>query len=264
MKNSPIGIFDSGIGGLTVAHALKEQMPEESIIYFGDTKHLPYGEKLEEAIINFSTTISKFLLDQNCKAIVIACNSASSVAYDKINEICGDIPVFNVIDPIVKHVNNHCNQSIIGVIGTKATIQSNIYENKIISENKKQKVFSLATPLLAPMIEEGFINEEISKTIIHNYLSSSKLKGIEKLILACTHYPLIQNEIKFFYNNNIDVIDSVNIVSQSIYDELKNSKLLNNISNPKYRFYVSNFTKSFENSARFFFQENLKLEEVNI
>ena len=95
MKNSPIGIFDSGIGGLTVAHAIKEQMPNESIIYFGDTKHLPYGEKSEDAIRKFSTTISKFLLNQNCKAIVIACNSASSVAYDRVKKICRNIPVFN-------------------------------------------------------------------------------------------------------------------------------------------------------------------------
>ncbi|HJM15924.1 MAG TPA: glutamate racemase [Flavobacteriales bacterium] len=263
MKNSPIGIFDSGIGGLTVAHALKEQMPDESIIYFGDTKHLPYGEKSEEAIINFSTTISKFLLDQNCKAIVIACNSASSVAYDKINEICGNIPVFNVIDPIVKHVNNHCNQSIIGVIGTKATIQSNIYENKIISENKKQKVFSLATPLLAPMIEEGFINEEISKTIIRNYLNNSTLENINSLILACTHYPLIQEEINYFYKDKVNVIDSANIVAKDISEDLKKMNLLSDTKKSEYLFYVSNFTSSFEKSARFFFQEEIQLKEIN-
>ena len=263
MKNSPIGIFDSGIGGLTVTHALKEQMPNESIIYFGDTKHLPYGEKSEESIINFSTTISKFLLDQNCKAIVIACNSASSVAYNKVNKICRKIPIFNVIDPIVKHINNNCNQSRIGVIGTKATIQSNIYENKIISENNNHKVFSLATPLLAPMIEEGFINEEISKKIIQNYLNNPILKNINILILACTHYPLIQNEINHFYKDKVNVIDSANIVAKDISEDLKKMNLLSDTEKSEYHFYVSNFTSSFEKSARFFFQEEIQLKEIN-
>lgn len=114
------------------------------------------------------------------------------------------------------------------------------------------------------MIEEGFINEEISKAIIHSYLSNSKLNNIEKLILACTHYPLIKDEIKQFYNNKIDLIDSAKIVSESIFSELENRNLLNSSFEPDYQFYVSNFTKSFENSAKFFFQEELVLEEVNI
>ena len=216
MKNSAIGIFDSGIGGLTVAHALKEQMPNESIIYFGDTKHLPYGEKSKESIINFSNAISKFLVKKNCKAIVIACNSASSVAFENVKENFKSIPVFNVIDPIVKYVNNNYIECKIGVIGTKTTIQSDVYKNKIISQNNKQKVVSLATPLLAPMIEEGFINQEISKKIIENYLKNHNLKNINSLILACTHYPLIQEEINDFYQNKVNVIDSANIVAKDI------------------------------------------------
>jgi len=263
MKNSPIGIFDSGIGGLTVAHAVKEQMPNESIIYFGDTKHLPYGEKSKESIINFSETISKFLIKKNCKAIVIACNSASSVAYENVNEICKGIPVFNVIDPIVKYVNNNCTQCKIGVIGTKTTIQSKIYKNKIISQNNKQKVFSLATPLLAPMIEEGFINEEISKKIIENYLKNPNLKNINSLILACTHYPLIQDEINYFYQNKVNVIDSANIVAKNISKNLKEMNLLTANKYPEYIFYVSNFTSSFEKSAQFFFQKEIQLKEIN-
>jgi len=189
MKNSPIGIFDSGIGGLTVAHALKEQMPNESIIYFGDTKHLPYGEKSEESIVNFSTKISKFLVNQNCKAIVIACNSASSVAFDVVKKEAKNISVFNVIDPVIKEVVKVCADYDIGVIGTKATIKSNVYEHKIIKLCNSSKVSSLATPLLAPMIEEGFINEDISHTVIANYLSNKKLANIDHLILDCTHYP---------------------------------------------------------------------------
>ena len=262
-NNQPIGIFDSGIGGLTVAHALKEKLPDESIIYFGDTEHLPYGEKSDEAIRNFSKKITHFLINKNCKAIVMACNSASSVAFNVVKKQAKDIPVFNVIDPVVREVANKCNSCKIGVIGTKATIQSNIYENKIISENNNHKVFSLATPLLAPMIEEGFINEEISKKIIQNYLNNPILKNINILILACTHYPLIQNEINHFYKDKVNVIDSANIVAKDISEDLKKMNLLSETEKSVYLFYVSNFTSSFEKSARFFFQEEIQLKEIN-
>ena len=244
MKNSPIGIFDSGIGGLTVAHALKEQMPNESIIYFGDTKHLPYGEKSKESIINFSTKISRFLVNQNCKAIVIACNSASSVAFDVVKKETKNISVFNVIDPVIKEVVKVCANYDIGVIGTKATIQSNVYEHKIIKLCNSSKVYSLATPLLAPMIEEGFINEDISHTVIANYLSNKKLSNIDHLILACTHYPLIHQEIKDYYNGKVTVIDSANIVAKYIAKQLEEDNLLNTKKLNEHHFYVSNYTKS--------------------
>ena len=263
MKNSPIGIFDSGIGGLTVAHALKKQMPNESIIYFGDTKHLPYGEKSEESIVKFSTKISKFLVSQNCKAIVIACNSSSSVAFDVVKKEAKNISVFNVIDPVIKEVVKVCADYDIGVIGTKATIQSNVYERKIIKLCNSSKVSSLATPLLAPMIEEGFINEDISHTVIANYLSNKKLADIDHLILACTHYPLIHQEIKDYYNGKVTVIDSANIVAKYIAKQLEEDNLLNNRELTEHHFYVSNYTESFEKSARFFFQQEIQLKEIN-
>jgi glutamate racemase len=171
MQNSPIGIFDSGIGGLTIAHALKKKLPNENIIYFGDTEHLPYGEKSKLAIQNFSKRITQFLMEKKCKTIIIACNSASSVALQSVKEIAKNIPVFNVITPVVTKVTQQCSEFNIGVIGTKATIQSNIYEREMKSICPIAKVSSLATPLLAPMIEEGFINEDISHTVITNYLS---------------------------------------------------------------------------------------------
>jgi len=264
MKSSPIGIFDSGIGGLTVAYAIKEKLPNENIIYFGDTKHLPYGEKSSDAIQSFSERIVNFLISKNCKAIVIACNSASSVACDTVERKAKNLSVFNVIDPVVKEVVRICADYNIGVIGTKATIQSNIYEYKIKELCNSSKVSSLATPLLAPMIEEGFINEKISHTIIASYLANKKLSNIDHLILACTHYPLIHNEIKTYYNSSVNVIDSSGIVAKHIADSLKNKNLLNNTLESKHYFYVSNYTKSFEQSAKFFFKENIKLEEVNL
>jgi len=264
MKKSPIGIFDSGIGGLTIAHALKEKLPNENVIYFGDTEHLPYGEKSKTAIQNFSKKITQFLLEKKCKTIIIACNSASSVAYECVKEIAGNTPVFNVINPVVAEVVKQCSEYNIGVIGTKATIQSNIYEKEIKALCSSAKVSSLATPLLAPMIEEGFINEDISHTIIENYLSNKQLADIDHLILACTHYPLIHQEIKAYYKGTVEVIDSANIVVEHIAKKLKNDNLLNDSNQTEHHFYVSNYTESFEKSAQFFFQEDLKLKEVKL
>jgi glutamate racemase len=263
MSDNPIGIFDSGIGGLTIAHAIKNKLPNESLIYFGDTKHLPYGEKSEQAIKDYSLKIAEFLKKNNCKAIIIACNSASSTAYNHIKKNINSIPIYNVIDPIVSFISKKYFNKKIGVIGTKATIQSGIYKNKILEKNSTLSVASLETPLLAPMIEEGFFNQEISSTIIKNYLNDKKLDKIDILVLACTHYPLIQNEIISFYNK-IDVIDSSEIIADYIHEELYKSKILNQANRPKFNFIISNFTESFSKSANVFFKENISLEENDI
>src|SRR6476646_10053534 len=198
---SPIGIFDSGIGGLTVANAIRNVLPHESLVYFGDTAHMPYGDKSAEAIKYYSLKIGKFLQEQGCKAIVIACNTASSLGYQDLKDFLGnDLPILNVIDPVVEFCAQQPNYHKIGVIATKATIKSDVYARKLNEALPDVDVKSLATPLLAPMIEEGFFNNNISKTIINTYLSSPKLKKIDSLILACTHYPLIRNEINEFYN----------------------------------------------------------------
>lgn len=263
MSENPIGIFDSGIGGLTIAHAIKNKLPNESLIYFGDTKHLPYGEKSEQAIKDYSLKIAEFLKKNNCKAIIIACNSASSTAYNHIKKNINSIPIYNVIDPIVSFISKKYFNKKIGVIGTKATIQSGIYKNKLLEKNSTLSVASLETPLLAPMIEEGFFNQEISSTIIKNYLNDKKLDKIDILVLACTHYPLIQNEIISFYNK-IDVIDSSEIIADYIHEELYKSKILNQANRPRFNFIISNFTESFSKSANVFFKENISLEENDI
>ena len=264
MKNAPIGIFDSGIGGLTVANAIKTALPNENIIYFGDTEHLPYGEKSKKAILSFSKKIISFLLEKKCKIIVIACNSASSALDRSMQKLIKNTSIFNVIDPVVTAIIKPGSKENIGVIGTKATISSGIYENKITEISKKAKINSLATPLLAPMIEEGFIDGEISNTIITNYLSNKKLMNIEHLILACTHYPLIQKEIKNYYKGSVNVIDSANIVAKYIAKKLKEDDLINTSRLTEHHFYVSNYTKSFEKSAKFFFKKSIKLEEINL
>ncbi len=265
-KQAPIGIFDSGIGGLTVADAILKQMPAESIVYFGDTAHMPYGEKSADAIRGYAIRITDFLLENGCKAIVIACNSASSVAYETVKQhAAGRAVVLDVINPVVEKVSSLRSVHQVGVIGTRATIRSNAYAQGIASKAPDKKVSSLATPLLAPMIEEGFFNNTSSRTIINNYLSRPKLKKIDALILACTHYPLIRKEIGEFYKSEILIVDSAEIVAAKLRTILKKEKLLADRKKAGVkRFFVSDLTTSFEKSTRIFLKGKIKLELRNL
>ena len=264
MEN-PIGIFDSGIGGLTVAKAISEALPHENFIYFGDTAHLPYGDKSKESIRLYSKRISDFLVGKNCKAIVIACNTASAHAYDILKKRHPQIPLINVIDPTVEYCSKkYMNQSV-GVIATKGTIQSRIYPRKIKKANNTLSITQTATPLLAPMIEEGYFNNNISQTIINSYLSAKQLKSISALILACTHYPLIKPEVENFFKKKVEVIDSASVVAEYTKTLLTKKKLLNNNKTEGHKsFFISDYTKSFEATSRLFFGEKIKLEEERI
>lgn len=262
----PIGIFDSGIGGLTVASAIKKLLPNESFIYFGDTAHLPYGDKSPESIRHYVARITSYLLARKCKAIVIACNTATAHAYKTVVDICGPkIPVINVIDPVANYISENYNDCKVGVIGTKGTIQSRIYVHRIEKLNPTIKVLSNATPLLAPMIEEGFFNNSISQTVINNYLSKRTFGGIDALILGCTHYPLIKKEVEHFYKKEIEIIDSAKVVAQEVKTVLASKDLLNlSAAEAQYNFYISDYTESFERSTKTFFKEKIKLEEARI
>lgn len=258
---NPIGIFDSGIGGLTVAHAIRELMPHEHMVYFGDTAHLPYGDKSEAAIQAYSVKIANVLLQKGCKVIVIACHSASSAAYELLKEyVRHEALVINVIDPMVDYVTRNFPSSQIGLIGTKRTVQSDVYSKKFNEHNKKISVHALATPLLAPMIEEGFFNNRISREIIAQYLSDPHLGKLDALILGCTHYPLIKKEIDEYYEGKVKVLDSSLVAAQSLHSYLAEKGLLNNSPKPESHFYVSDYTESFEASTRLFFGENVRLE----
>jgi glutamate racemase len=261
-KDQPVGIFDSGIGGLTVAYAIKKMMPAEKLIYFGDTAHLPYGDKSEAAIQAYSIRIADVLLKKNCKVIVIACNSASSAAYDLLREyVRHTIEVINVIDPMAGWVTEKFPNRTVGLIGTKRTIQSGIYAKKIESSNKNISLRSLAAPLLVPMIEEGFFNNNISHDIIEKYLRDPELQGIDALILGCTHYPLIKKEINEFYNGSVVVLDSSEAVAKALKDHLERSDLLADHIPGDDQFLVSDYTESFEASTKLFFRQAVHLEK---
>ena len=260
--NLPIGIYDSGIGGLTVAQAIAKLLPNEDIIYFGDTAHLPYGDKSEAAIQAYSIKIADVLLNKGCKAIVIACNSASSAAYELLKEyVRKDAHIINVIDPMIDYVSKRYHNSQVGLIGTKRTVHSGVYARKIQETNAHISLKSLATPLLAPMIEEGFFNNQISHEIISTYLQDSELTDIVSLILACTHYPLIKKEINEFYHGQVEILDSSEIVATALKQYLEMNQLLNPRASSSKKFFVSDYTSSFEASTQLFFGKVVHLEQ---
>ncbi len=263
---APIGIFDSGIGGLTLAHAITELMPHENIIYFGDTAHLPYGDKSATAIQAYSLKICNFLMEKQCKLILIACNSASAAAYDLVKTYVGTKAiVVNVIDPVIDYLDQHWAGKTIGLIGTKQTVNSGIYASKAEALAKNMHIKSLATPLLAPMIEEGFFNNNISEQIIKEYLAHPNLWHIEGLILGCTHYPLIKKQIDAYYQGKIPVIDTSLIVAAAIKLILEQADLLiDSPSTASRQFFVSDYTDSFEKSTQIFFGETIKLTQYPI
>lgn len=267
-SNQPIGIFDSGIGGLTVARAVKKLLPNESIIYFGDTAHLPYGDKSTAAIQAYSVRIAEMLLKEKCKIILIACNSASSAAYDLVTEYVGkQAKVFDVINPTVDYIRENHHDDKVGLIGTKQTVSAGVYARKI-NELKQNILFtSLATPLLVPMIEEGIYNDKISHDIIEKYLNDPALEGIKSLILGCTHYPIIKEEIqKHFENQNgdVEIIDSAETVALALRSFLEYHQLVNRSGSPTYQFLVSDFTESFEHTTKTFFGKEVHLEQIPI
>lgn len=265
MKNQqPIGIFDSGIGGLTVANAVSRYLPNESIIYFGDTVHLPYGDKSAEAIRQYSVGITHFLLEQGCKMVVVACNTAASAAYDTLKSYFADrVLLVDVVDPLVEEVSQH-NFKKAGVIATKATISSGIYERKLKEALPQAEIVSLATPLLVPMIEEGFFNNNISHTVLEQYLSRPEFEGIEALLLSCTHYPLIRKEIEAYFGGKVQVFDSTIPVARRVEELLRERGLLSPARVLANRFYVSDYTESFEKTTKLFYTEDINLAHLNI
>jgi glutamate racemase len=259
----PIGIFDSGVGGLTVVRAVVDHLPCENIIYFGDTAHLPYGDKSAETIQSYVVKIVEMLLQKQCKLILIACNSASAAAYELLKHFIGDRALLvNVIDPTVDFVCEHYGNCHIGLIGTKQTVYSNIYSEKISAKNKKITLHALATPVLVPAIEDGFSDHKIIDDLLEEYLSRPVLENIEALILGCTHYPLIKDKIIRFYQNNMSVIDGSDIIALSVKKLLEAHHLSNQQGTGSKHFYVSDFTDSFAANAKMFFGEDICLEDI--
>lgn len=256
----PIGIFDSGVGGLTVAHALVKYLPNENIVYFGDTAHMPYGDKSTAAIQAYAVKIVNLLIEQNCKLILIACHSATAAAYELIQEyINGKAIVINVVDPVIRLLRESYKNKHIGLIGTRQTVNSHIYKKKIDNLKLNITLSACATNLLASAIEE-FGDHHAIDALLNVYLMHPNLKNIDALILACTHYPIIKARIERCYQKPIEIIDSSEIVAQSVKQTLEEANLINQNDTSIKHFYVSDYTESFAENAKLFFDEDIHLE----
>ncbi len=209
----PIGIFDSGVGGLTVFKAIRKAFPEEDLIYFGDTARVPYGPKSPSTIVEYSVQNARFLLQQGIKTLIVACNTSSSVAIPKLQELT-KVPIIGVIDP-GSEVAVRCTQNgRIGVIGTEGTIRSNAYSKAIKHRLPEAEVFSTACPLFVSIVEEGWQDHPIAYDVVAQYLYPLLDKGIDTLVLGCTHYPLLSHVIKKYLGDTVKLVDSADAITE--------------------------------------------------
>lgn len=244
-----IGVFDSGLGGLTVVKEIRRLLPEIKILYFGDTAHLPYGEKSEEIIKKYTLAACNFLKKRKVKVIIIACHSASSVALDYVKSKIS-LPIIGVIEAGVKVAIKKTKNKKIGVIGTRITIKSGAYERFFHTYNKEIEIVARATPLLVPLVEEGWISHPITKEVLKIYLQPFREEKIDTLLLGCTHYPLLKKEIKKIFQNKIAIVDSAEELAKSVWDFLIRKKMKK--IKGELVIYLTDITPEFERIARNF------------
>ncbi len=266
MNNSnPIGVFDSGIGGLTVVKSLNTFLPNESIIYFGDTARVPYGSKSNSTVIEYSLQNADFLYKKNIKLIVVACNTASSIALDELRKKF-NVPVIGMIEPGAKAALNATKNGNIGIIGTESTVSNKAYSKTLLSLNPEVKVTEKACPLFVPLAEEGWTNHKATKLIAEEYLTELKVSGIDTLILGCTHYPILKNIIQEVVGENVTLIDSGSAASSEVENYL-NGRGIKNTSNDLgfHEYYVSDVPKKFKTIAeRFLGKEIENIHKVDL
>ncbi|MDZ7773291.1 MAG: glutamate racemase [Balneolaceae bacterium] len=252
-SQAPIGIFDSGIGGLTVVKAVREALPGEHIIYFGDTARVPYGIKSEETVRGYALQITRFLLERDVKMILIACNTVSASAKELIVEEAGDIPVLDVITAGTQAALQEKGSRHIGVIGTLATVGSGAYEKAIRTRGSDVKVSSEACPLLVPLAEEGWTDNRVARDTLSIYLERFEGSGIDSLILGCTHYPLFTESIRQILDHDgIRIIDSAHSIAEMSLEVLRDRGLLNTAGHGTFECYVSDRPQRFQELAERF------------
>ena len=267
-KNAaPVGVFDSGVGGLTVAREIMLQLPNENLVYFGDTARVPYGSKSRDNIIRYSRQIIHFLKTKGVKAIVIACNTASALALDVVREE-SDIPIIGVVEPGARAALQITQTKKIGVIGTEATVQSAMYGKIIKGLDPTVSVIGKACPLFVPLVEEGFAKHKVTEEIIDYYLASMKESDIDSLILGCTHYPLLRSRIRAYLGDKIQLVNPAYETAMDLKYILKESGMENagkEGEHATYSFYVSDAADKFKQFANSILPYDIETtQQINI
>ena len=256
-KDSAIGVFDSGIGGLTVLHRIIDALPRENTVYLGDTARAPYGTKSVETVLRYSFENSQFLVDKGVKMVVVACNTSTAIALGRLKETL-TIPVIGVIEPGVRRAIKGTNNRRVGVIGTEATIQSGAYTRALKTADAKIEVYSRACPLFVPLVEEGWIDNGVVEMTVKAYLGSLKQSGIDTLILGCTHYPLLKKAIRKFMGDAVRLVDSAEETAKEVEQVLKRDALGRKAGKGGHSFFVTDAPDRFIKVGRRFLGEKVE------
>lgn len=264
VKQRPIGVFDSGVGGLTNVRALMERLPMENIVYFGDTARVPYGVKSRATIEAFTTQIVEFLLQNEVKALVIACNTIAAVAGQKVRQMAGNMPVLDVISAGAQAALAATKSNHIGVIATNTTVNSNAYARAIHAANPHTRVHSQACPLFVPLVEEGWLDHEVTRLTAQEYLKPILAEDVDTLVLGCTHYPLLKPLLQR-EAPHLHLVDSALTTAEAVAQALETQGLLNDAPGSlgaDYRFYVSDIPLRFQTIGERFLGRSLNQIEM--
>lgn len=252
----PIGMFDSGVGGLTVMREVTRLLPHETVYYFGDTAHFPYGSQSPEAVVSLAKSNTYFLIEQKIKLLVIACNTASAQALSYIQNIC-PVPVVDVISSGVQMITSSFKKGSIAILGTKGTIRSGIYQQKIKEIAPDIELYPLACPLLAPLVEEQFFDHPATHLIVDEYLKPLKDKKLDAVLLGCTHYPFLIPAIQKSLGEHVQIIDSASSCAWIVKEELKKNDCLAAPSFPDHHFFVTDNPEDFQKVGKHFLQQSI-------
>lgn len=267
-SNAPIGVFDSGVGGLTVAREIMRQLPEERIVYFGDTARLPYGTKSKETVIRYSRQIVKFLLTKNVKTVVIACNTATAQALEELEKEF-DIPIIGVIDAAARIASEVSVNHRIGVVATSGTIESGMYTKAIKSYEPKARVYGKACPLLVSLAEEGWFHDSVTEEVIRRYMKDLEYTSIDTLILGCTHYPLLRSLFAKVAGDGVTLVNPAYETARELKNQLARTGQLCDenvaLEGEKYEFFVSDAAERFCSFANSILPYDIeRVQQLNI
>ena len=264
MDNRKIGVFDSGLGGLTVVREMQKLMPEESVVYFGDIARLPYGSKSKETITEFSHQIMRFLLKHDVKAVIIACGTASANALEDLQKTY-DLPITGVVEPGAREAARTTKNGRIGITGTEATIRSGAYDRLLAGLDPQIKVYSRACPLFVPLVEEGWFKDDITRSVVQRYLAELKTQQVDTLVLGCTHYPLLKRLIGEEIGEEVILVNPSSSVVKEMKEYLLRHDMQSDAEQGEYEFYVSDSTEKFRQFGQQVLEiENLTVKRINI